>query len=114
MTSTQSEIRAFLDNRSEAISTGDLDRLMSFYSPEIVYFRSCRRCNTSAPPRSGRGFRTGSMALRAPSARMSTTDYRDERGRRGGIHADQSERNPEERTRGWILGTRDFQLSTIG
>ena len=38
MTSTQSEIRAFLDSRSEAISTGDLDRLMSFYSPNIVYF----------------------------------------------------------------------------
>jgi ketosteroid isomerase-like protein len=38
MTSTQSEIRAFLDSRSEAISTGDLDRLMSFYSPDIVYF----------------------------------------------------------------------------
>ena len=38
MTSTQSEIRAFLDSRCEAISTGDLDRLMSFYSPDIVYF----------------------------------------------------------------------------
>jgi ketosteroid isomerase-like protein len=38
MTSTQSEIRRFLDSRSEAISTGDLDRLMSFYSPDIVYF----------------------------------------------------------------------------
>jgi ketosteroid isomerase-like protein len=38
MTSTQSEIRAFLNNRSEAISTGDLDRLMSLYSPDIVYF----------------------------------------------------------------------------
>ena len=38
MTSTQSEIRAFLDSRSEAIWTGDLDRLVSFYSPDIVYF----------------------------------------------------------------------------
>lgn len=38
MTSTQSEIRAFLDSRSEAIFTGDLDRLMSFYSVDIVYF----------------------------------------------------------------------------
>ena len=38
MNPTQYEIRAFLDSRSEAISTGDLDRLMSFYSPEIVYF----------------------------------------------------------------------------
>ena len=65
--------QSVLDSRSEAISTGDLDRLMSFYSPDIVYFTSCRRCNTSAPPRSGIGVRTGSMALRAPSARKSTT-----------------------------------------
>jgi ketosteroid isomerase-like protein len=37
-TSTQAEIRAFLDSRSEAIWTKDLDRLLSFYSPDIVYF----------------------------------------------------------------------------
>ena len=37
-TSTQAEIRAFLDSRSEAIRTKDLDRLLSFYSPDIVYF----------------------------------------------------------------------------
>jgi ketosteroid isomerase-like protein len=34
----QSEIRALLDSRSEAIWTKDLDGLMSFYSPDIVYF----------------------------------------------------------------------------
>ena len=38
MASTQSEIRALLDSRSEAIGTKDIDRLMSFYSPDIVYF----------------------------------------------------------------------------
>jgi ketosteroid isomerase-like protein len=37
-TSSQAEIRAFLDSRSEAIWTKDLDRLLSFYSPDIVYF----------------------------------------------------------------------------
>jgi ketosteroid isomerase-like protein len=35
---TQSEIRALLDSRSDALWTKDLDRLMSFYSPDIVYF----------------------------------------------------------------------------
>jgi ketosteroid isomerase-like protein len=35
---TQSEIRAFLDNRSEAIRMKDIDRLMSHYSPDIIYF----------------------------------------------------------------------------
>jgi ketosteroid isomerase-like protein len=38
MASTQSEIRALLDGRSEAVRAKDIDRLMSFYSPEIVYF----------------------------------------------------------------------------
>ena len=38
MASTQSEIRALLDSRSEAVWTKDVDRLMSFYSPDIVYF----------------------------------------------------------------------------
>jgi ketosteroid isomerase-like protein len=38
MASTQSQVRALLDSRSEAIWIKDLDRLMSFYSPDIVYF----------------------------------------------------------------------------
>jgi ketosteroid isomerase-like protein len=73
MTSTQSEIRAFLDNRSEAISTGDLDRLMSFYSPDIVYFDIVPPLQYVGSVALRERFRTGSMALRAPSARKSTT-----------------------------------------
>jgi ketosteroid isomerase-like protein len=38
MPSTQSEVRALLDSRSEAVWVKDIDRLMSFYSPDIVYF----------------------------------------------------------------------------
>jgi ketosteroid isomerase-like protein len=38
LTSTQSEVRALLDGRSEAIRTKNIDRLLSFYSPDIVYF----------------------------------------------------------------------------
>jgi ketosteroid isomerase-like protein len=38
MAPTQSEIRALLDSRSEAVWIKDIDRLMSFYSPDIVYF----------------------------------------------------------------------------
>jgi ketosteroid isomerase-like protein len=38
MASTQSEVRALLDRRSEAIRMKDLDRLISVYSPDIVYF----------------------------------------------------------------------------
>jgi ketosteroid isomerase-like protein len=38
MDSTQSEVRALLDSQSEAMSTKDIDRLMSLYSPDIIYF----------------------------------------------------------------------------
>jgi ketosteroid isomerase-like protein len=39
MTSTtRTEVGALLDSRSDAIWTKDIDRLMSFYSPDVVYF----------------------------------------------------------------------------
>lgn len=38
MASTESEVRALLDHQSEAMRTKDIDRLMSLYSPAIVYF----------------------------------------------------------------------------
>jgi ketosteroid isomerase-like protein len=38
MVSTDSEVRALLDSRAEAMRMKDIDRLMSLYSPEIVYF----------------------------------------------------------------------------
>jgi ketosteroid isomerase-like protein len=38
MTSPESEVRALLDSRSEAVWIKDIDRLMSFYSRDIVYF----------------------------------------------------------------------------
>jgi ketosteroid isomerase-like protein len=38
MTKTQSEVGRLFDTRSEAIWTKDIERLMSLYSPDIVYF----------------------------------------------------------------------------
>ena len=38
MVKTQSEVGVLFDNRSEAIWTKDIDRLISLYSPDIVYF----------------------------------------------------------------------------
>jgi uncharacterized protein (TIGR02246 family) len=38
MASTQPEVRALLDSWSEAIRIKDIDRLISLYSPDIVYF----------------------------------------------------------------------------
>jgi ketosteroid isomerase-like protein len=38
MTTTQSEVGLLFDHRSEAIWAKDIERLMSLYSPEIVYF----------------------------------------------------------------------------
>lgn len=38
MASTESEISALVDSRSEAIRRKDLDRLVSFYAPDVRYF----------------------------------------------------------------------------
>ena len=38
MASTQTELQALLDSRVEACRAKDIDRLMSLYSPNIVYF----------------------------------------------------------------------------
>jgi uncharacterized protein (TIGR02246 family) len=38
MDSTQAEIRALFDSQAEAIGNKDIDRLMSLYSPDILYF----------------------------------------------------------------------------
>jgi ketosteroid isomerase-like protein len=38
MASTESEIRTLLESWSEAAGAKDIDRLMSHYSPDIVYF----------------------------------------------------------------------------
>ena len=38
MASSESEVRALLDKRSEAMAMKDIDRLMALYSPDVVYF----------------------------------------------------------------------------
>jgi uncharacterized protein (TIGR02246 family) len=38
MADTESELRALLDQRSEAMRTKDVDRLMALYAPDVVYF----------------------------------------------------------------------------
>ena len=38
MDSPQAEVKALLDSRVEACQRKDIDRLMSLYSPDVVYF----------------------------------------------------------------------------
>jgi ketosteroid isomerase-like protein len=38
MVTPESEVKALLDRRSEAMQMKDIDRLMPLYSPDIVYF----------------------------------------------------------------------------
>ncbi|MEU5613677.1 YybH family protein [Streptomyces sparsogenes] len=38
MTTNDSDIRAILESRTDAQQSKDIDRLMSFYSPDIVYY----------------------------------------------------------------------------
>jgi ketosteroid isomerase-like protein len=54
MAATESEVRALFDGRSEAFRTKDIDRVMSLYAPDVVYF-------DLVPPLRY----TGSTALRA-------------------------------------------------
>jgi ketosteroid isomerase-like protein len=38
MSSTESEVKALFDSRSEAMRVRDIDRLMAVYAPDVVYF----------------------------------------------------------------------------
>jgi ketosteroid isomerase-like protein len=38
MPSTESEVRALFDRQAEAMRTKNIDRLMSLYAPDIIYF----------------------------------------------------------------------------
>jgi ketosteroid isomerase-like protein len=38
MTQSAAEIKALLDSRSDYVRIKDIDRLMSLYSPDVVYF----------------------------------------------------------------------------
>jgi uncharacterized protein (TIGR02246 family) len=38
MIATQSDLKALFDDQAEAIRTKDVDRLMSLYSPDILYY----------------------------------------------------------------------------
>jgi ketosteroid isomerase-like protein len=38
MASTQSELETLLGSRSQAVWNKDLERLLSFYAPDVVYF----------------------------------------------------------------------------
>ncbi|NGN92908.1 SnoaL-like domain-containing protein [Nocardioides sp. KC13] len=38
MTTTEAEIRKFLARRTDAQRSKDIDRLLSFYSPDVVYY----------------------------------------------------------------------------
>lgn len=38
MASTESKVRTLFDGQAEAMRRKDIDRLMSFYSPDVVYF----------------------------------------------------------------------------
>jgi ketosteroid isomerase-like protein len=73
MVKTQTEVEALFDNRSEAIWTKEIDRLMSLYSPDIVYFDLVPPLQYVAPMRCARDFLTGSKATTARSARRSPT-----------------------------------------
>ncbi len=65
---SESEIRALVDSRSDAIGNRDLDRLMSLYAPDIVYFDLVPPLQYArVQQHSGTDSRTGSLGGRAGS-----------------------------------------------
>jgi hypothetical protein len=73
MASTQSEVRTLLESWSENIRIKDIDRLMSLYSPDIIYFDVVPLSSTPDLLRSGVISCGGLMAGRAQSAWNSAT-----------------------------------------
>jgi ketosteroid isomerase-like protein len=55
----ESEIRTLIESRSEAIRMKDIDRLMSLYSPGIVYFDAVPPSSMPDLPCSGIGSCSG-------------------------------------------------------
>ncbi len=114
MASIQSEVSALLESWSQAARMKDIDRLMSLYSPDITYF-------DVVPPLRY----TGPAAVRGNFLRWFD-GFKSSIGQEicdlnilvsGDIatayHAYPSKRNPEERARGRILGTRYRLLPTL-
>ncbi len=66
MASTESELRALFDRRTEAARLKDIDRLMAVYSPDIVYFDVVPPLQYVGSAALRRGFWTGSIASTAP------------------------------------------------
>ena len=73
MVKTQSDVGVLFDSRSEAIWMKDIERLMSLYSPDIVYFDLVPLSGTWDRLRCDGGSWTGLRASRARSARKSAT-----------------------------------------
>src|ERR687898_784842 len=72
MVTTESTIASLLDDRSRAIHDKDIDRMLAFYSDDVVYFDSCPLSSMWARPPSADGSWIGSPAGRGQSARRST------------------------------------------
>ena len=67
MASTQTELQALLDSRVEACRAKDIDRLMSLYSPNIVYFDCVPPLHFTGSDAVRRNFLRGLMNMRVKS-----------------------------------------------
>ncbi|MFI6309335.1 YybH family protein [Nocardia fusca] len=56
MISHEAQIRALLESRTDAQRSKDIDRLMSFYSPEIVYYDAVAPLRFTGPDEVRRNF----------------------------------------------------------
>ncbi|QLY28987.1 nuclear transport factor 2 family protein [Nocardia huaxiensis] len=99
MTSTESRIRAFLEDRTDAQRSKDIDRLMSCYAPDIVYYDAVAPLRFTGYDEVRRNFirwfdgYTGEISLETHDLTIVTTEdaafanmlHLDSGKRRGGI-----------------------------
>ena len=113
MVRTQSDVGVLFDSRSEAIWMKDIERLMSLYSPDIVYFDLVPLSGTWDRLRCDGGFLDWFEGFEGPIGREISDLNVIESGDAAVAHAHPSRRNPEERARRRILGPCDRWLSTV-
>lgn len=99
MISHEAQVRAFLESRTDAQRSKDIDRLMSFYSPDIVYYDAVAPLRFTGPDEVRRNFvrwfdgYTGPIGLETHDLTVSTAGdtafahmlHLDSGERRGGI-----------------------------
>ena len=108
MASTQSELKALFDRRSEASRLKDIDRLCPSIRPTLSISTLCRRLQYVGSAALRERFLDWFARFDGPIGQeIQRRDDCGEWGCRGRLYADPRQRHPDERARGRLLGPGD-------